>query len=106
LPNWKLADAPQGSLSVVINTDSLPEMPKETMAEYLHRISKISKYFYSVNQDCGQANQNRLSQINPDDFGLRCINYNIDWIRSGYFERVYTSNVSKHPIMQQTQRLH
>lgn len=91
LPNFKLRDI-HDSVRIVINVDSLPEVPKETMCEYLRRISEISKYFYSSNQDSGRNGQNRLSQINPEEFGLRCISHNVDWLRSGYFERIYVKS--------------
>jgi len=91
LPNWKLKELAENSVDVAVNTDSLPEVPEAAMKEYLHSIARISKYFYSVNHDCGRGGQNRLSQLNPGDFGLRLESYNISWIRHGYFERVYSS---------------
>ncbi|MDA8326257.1 MAG: putative sugar O-methyltransferase [Nitrospiraceae bacterium] len=88
-PNWVLKEIPPDSVSLVINTDSFPEMPEMTMLEYLGRIAEISRYFYSVNQDCGRGGQNRLSQTDTEKLGLECINYNIAWMRRGYFERLY-----------------
>jgi hypothetical protein len=91
LPNWYLQEIKPESVSVVVNTDSFPEIPKEASHEYLTRIGKICNYFYSENQDCGLEGQHRLSQLNLEQFGLRCLDYHIAWMRHGYFERVYES---------------
>jgi len=91
MPNWTLKEIAPCSVSLVINTDSLPEMPAETVREYLRNISTIAQYFFSINQDCGREHQSRLSQINTEQLGLKCISYAVAWMRHGYFERVYQS---------------
>lgn len=91
LPNWEIAKIPSNSVDVVVNTDSLPEMPEETVIEYLRRIADMSFYFYSLNQDCGRHGQTRLSQIAVDRLGLKCISHSVAWMRRGYFERIYSS---------------
>jgi hypothetical protein len=91
LPNWEIAKLPSNSVDVVVNTDSLPEMPEETVIEYLRRIADMSFYFYSLNQDCGRHGQTRLSQIAVDRLGLKCISHSVAWMRRGYFERIYSS---------------
>lgn len=91
LPNWELRDIISGSISLTINEDSFPEMPSDTMMKYLERVADLSKYFYSINQDCGRVGQNRLSQVDTERVGLECVSYNISWMRHGYFERVYRS---------------
>lgn len=91
MPNWTLKEIAPCSVSLVINSDSLPEMPAETMSEYLRNISTIAQYFFSINQDCGREHQNRLSQVNTEQLGLKCISYAVAWMRHGYFERVYRS---------------
>jgi len=91
LPNCSIKDIAPNSISAVVNEDSFPEMPSVAVREYLKRIGEISEYFYSVNQDCGRAGQNRLSQIDEEKFGLECISFTPSWMRHGYFERVYRS---------------
>jgi hypothetical protein len=91
LPNWEMNRIPSNTIDVVLNTDSFPELPEKTVMEYLRKVSDISRYFYSFNQDCGTHGQTRLSQLNMNDYGLRCIQHSIAWMRRGYFERVYCS---------------
>lgn len=91
LPNWSLQEIALNSVTLVINEDSFPEIPSNSMIKYLERIAEISQYFYSINQDCGRIGQNRLSQVKSEQLGLECLSNNISWMRHGYFERVYQS---------------
>jgi hypothetical protein len=91
LPNWEIKKIPSDSVDVVVNTDSFPEMSQETVVEYFRKISEISRYLYSFNQDCGTHAQTRLSQLDLNSLGLKRISYSIAWMRRGYFERIYCS---------------
>ena len=69
-----------GKYDVVINVDSMPEMPESSAREYIEKISKNTRYFLSVNQErrdftvqnlCREQNMFQLSR-------------NLFWFRKGY----------------------
>jgi hypothetical protein len=91
LPNWEIRKIPSNSVDVVVNTDSFPELPEQTVVEYLRKIADIARYFYSFNQDCGTHGQTRLSQLDMNSLGLKSMRHSMAWMRRGYFERIYYS---------------
>lgn len=69
-----------GKYDVVINVDSMPEMPESSAREYIEKIAKNTRYFLSVNQErrdftvqnlCREQNMFQLSR-------------NLFWFRKGY----------------------
>lgn len=92
LPWWEIHRAERYDL--VINQDSIPEMPPDTAAMYVTRIREIAPLFYSVNQEAAAANTEAFRQgIVPDlvarDGGYRRLSRNPFWLREGYVEEVY-----------------
>ncbi|GJD85590.1 hypothetical protein [Methylobacterium haplocladii] len=93
LPWWEIESA--DTYDLVINQDSLPEMPQETASGYIARIRAIAPLFYSINQEAAAANTEALRQgIVPElvarDGGYRRLSRNMFWLRDGYVEELYT----------------
>ena len=92
LPWWEIERDERYDL--VINQDSLPEMPPETAAMYISRIRTIAPLFYSINQEAAAPNTDEFRQvIVPElvgrDGGYQRLSRNLFWLRDGYVEEVY-----------------
>lgn len=92
LPWWEIRN--NCKYDVVINQDSIPEMPQNIGYYYISRIASISKSFYSVNQEemavnSGAGRQLRVPDIINKNGGYRRVSRNLFWIRDGYVEEVY-----------------
>lgn len=91
-PWWEIAGGDRYDL--VINQDSIPEMPPETAAMYVARIRAVAPLFYSINQEAAASNteafrQNIVPQLVERDGGYRRLGRNLFWLRDGYVEEVY-----------------
>lgn len=92
LPWWEIERDERYDL--VINQDSLPEMPPETAAMYISRIRTIAPLFYSINQEAAAPNTDEfwqviVPQLVARDGGYRRLSRNLFWMRDGYVEEVY-----------------
>lgn len=92
LPWWEIHRDERYDL--VINQDSIPEMPPDTAEMYVGRIREIAPLFYSINQEAAAVNTDAFRQgVVPDlvvrDGGYRRISRNLFWLRDGYVEEVY-----------------
>lgn len=92
LPWWEIER--DETYDIVINQDSIPEMPPETASGYVARIRAIAPLFYSINQEAAAPNTEAFRQvIVPElvarDGGYRRLSRNLFWLRDGYVEEVY-----------------
>ncbi|MFY9294359.1 MAG: hypothetical protein WAP03_27285 [Methylorubrum rhodinum] len=100
LPWWEIhRDA---RYDLVINQDSIPEMPPDAAAMYVARIREIAPLFYSVNQEAAAANTEAFRQgIVPNlvarDGGYRRLGRNPFWLRDGYVEEIYARRDTEPP---------
>jgi len=63
LPGWRITDLPDASIDCIINTRSMQEMTKDTIAFYLEQIQRIVKpdgLFYCVNRYAKQVGQETI----------------------------------------------
>ena len=95
LPYWKLYDEPAGACDVLVNSDSLPEMGRETAAGYLPHIRRVvRRAFLSINQEAkaavpGVGEQNCVRELIDAVGGFVCRSRQRHWVRPGYVEEVY-----------------
>ncbi|HUR53672.1 MAG TPA: hypothetical protein VMZ71_06055, partial [Gemmataceae bacterium] len=95
LPYWKLDDEPAKSCGVAVNTDSLPEMGRDTAAGYLPKIGRVARRaFLSINQEAmahvpGVGPQQCVSQLVDEFGGFAAVGRQRYWMRQGYAEEVY-----------------
>ena len=80
--------------SIVVNIDSLPEMPPAAAKAYLRGIES-NQLFLSINQESaipnGESPQNVVSSIALET-GLLRSQRNPSWLRTGYVEEVFQRN--------------
>lgn len=93
IPNFALSQV-ETPFDVLVNKDSMPEMPRDTMVGYLEwaRLS-CAGFFYSYNQETaadilGQT-QGIVSQEIRTVGGFDCIRRDHSWLRRGYAEEIY-----------------
>lgn len=100
LPWWEIhRDA---RYDLVVNQDSIPEMPPDAAARYVARIRRVAPLFYSVNQEAAAANTEAFRQgVVPDlvarDGGYRRLSRSLFWLRDGYVEEVYAARDTEPP---------
>jgi hypothetical protein len=93
LPDFAL-NATEGPVDVVANKDSFPEMPLETMQNYLGWISSTcTGFLYSYNQETGMEfmgeRQGIVHRAATDLDGLERVRRDRAWLREGYVEEIY-----------------
>jgi hypothetical protein len=94
-PWWHFASAPDAD--VVVNQDSFPEIDGAFVVGYLKRISRISTFFLSMNQESEAAAtadgrlQHVVGRLVAEAGGLQRISRAPYWIRKGYVEELYVS---------------
>ena len=81
-------------VALLINENSMPEMPTETAVEYLHWAKRgVKGIFYSYNQEAYSAAGGRLQVAVPEIVrrvgGLELLSRNASWLRRGYVEEIY-----------------
>lgn len=93
LPNHALAQV-ETPYDVILNKDSMPEMPYDTMTDYL-RWARAScrEFFYSNNHEARapflQYSQGRVSDAIERVGGFRRLSREQSWVRPGYVEEIY-----------------
>lgn len=82
--------------NLVINSDSMPEMDKESLNGYLEFIANNSDSFYSINQEarstsCDMNAQHVVHRVIRKEFGNRFsrVDRSKFWLRDGYTEEWY-----------------
>lgn len=68
LPPWEIENLPDGKIDLTVNKNSLGEMNPETAKNYIDHISRISKYFFSMNHETfrNEFNNGKKSLINSE----------------------------------------
>ena len=92
-----MRELPADSCDIVVNQDSLPEMSRETAAEFLRLVSKVSRrYFLSLNHEhqafgADRIRQNWVHELcrNTPGFALDLVSRCPYWMRVGYVEELY-----------------
>jgi hypothetical protein len=86
--------------NLVLNCDSMPEMDKDSLTTYLQFIADRADTFYSINQECrGTYNgvmQHVVRSVIKNEFkdSLTRVDRSRFWLRDGYTEEWYISNVA------------
>ncbi len=99
LPACALGDV-EVPCDVVLNKDSMPEMPSDALELYLDWISRnCDGFFYSCNHETvprlGEYSQRRVSAGAEYVDGLHRIRRDLSWLRRGYVEEIYTTDRSR-----------
>jgi hypothetical protein len=95
VPNFALShvDTP---FDVLVNKDSMPEMPRDVMIGYLEWArSNCTGFFYSYNQETAAEilghTQGIVSKEIKTVGGFECVRRDHSWLRRGYAEEIYVS---------------
>lgn len=99
-PHWFFADVPDNSVDFVINTNSLPEIGRESAKEYVSQIKRALRgKFLSINQE-GKLNipgvgpQNCVAELIAEAGGFQTLSRNLWWMNQGYVEEVFSLKAS------------
>lgn len=91
LPIHQLSSAPTTDL--LLNENSIPEVPKGSALRYMEWASESTKYLYSYNQECGMPigsfSQNIVNSLTEKVGGFKRISRSRVWVRDGYVEEIY-----------------
>lgn len=95
LPNFALAEV-QTPFDVLVNKDSMPEMPREAMIDYLQwGAANCEGIFYSYNQEAAAEFNGELQGVVHDGVrevgGFERLRRDESWVRRGYVEEVYVA---------------
>ncbi len=83
---------------LVMNRDSLPEIPENQARNYIAEIAKRNAALLSINQesqgntDTPETRQLRVSELASQEISLRRINRSPHWTRKGYVEELFLPN--------------
>jgi hypothetical protein len=94
-PFWEFWSLGEGSVDVVINTDSLPEIGAETARRYVAGIARVTRRcFLSINQEAmadypGVGRQHSVNWLVSNEPGLRLLHRHRYWMRQGYVEELF-----------------
>jgi hypothetical protein len=94
LPYWEFYN-PANHFDLVVNRDSLPEIPAEHAIGYIDEIARRRCHLLSINQEgCESAAQGDLRQLWVRDLvaksqGFRCLGRHRAWTREGYVEEFF-----------------
>jgi hypothetical protein len=84
-----------GSITIVVNEDSLPEMAESTATQYLAAIPRLARggHFLSINHESGQVilghRNNTIPHLAAQVPQLSLLSRSRHWMRRGYVEEVY-----------------
>jgi hypothetical protein len=93
-------EAPHKHYDLVINSRSMPEINREVVLEYLNNIKRVSKMFYSINQEARgvmwgsheEQKQNCVPELIEEVGGFRRQSRNLFWLQKGHVEELYAIN--------------
>jgi hypothetical protein len=94
LPPRSIAALPDGSIDLVINTDSLPEIGRPAALDYMRQIRRIARGFLSINQEAqtdhpGVGRQNLVPALAEEVGGFARRHRFRHWMEQGYVEEYY-----------------
>jgi hypothetical protein len=93
LPTHALGEIP-ADFDVLVNKDSMPEIPKDMLYRYLQWTRRACRgFFYSYNQESAAVfdgePQNVVAEAIADVGGFTLLHRDRSWVRSGYVEEIY-----------------
>jgi len=97
LPYWMFSN-PDSKYDLVMNRDSLPEIPENQARSYIAEIAKRNAALLSINQesqgsaDKPETRQLRVSELASQEISLRRISRSPHWTRKGYVEELFLPN--------------
>jgi putative sugar O-methyltransferase len=90
IPYWELDDIPSKSVSLFINTDSMPEIDNDIAEHYMELIKdKGSNAFLSINQETQGDNHEVVQDMAEKAGGFRRVYRFPHWMLRGYVEELY-----------------
>jgi hypothetical protein len=90
IPYWELDDIPSKSVSLFINTDSMPEIDSDIAEHYVELIKdKASNAFLSINQETQAHNHMVVQDLVEKAGGFSRIYRFPHWMLRGYVEELY-----------------
>ncbi|MCH7937209.1 MAG: putative sugar O-methyltransferase [Proteobacteria bacterium] len=94
LPPPAIKDIGNGSVAMVINMDSLPEIGEPEAGAYIREIGRISRLFLSINQEAQAYIPDVGPQLVVPDLvasvdGFRLMHRSRYWMMEGYVEELY-----------------
>lgn len=97
LPPEAFAELPAGSIGLLYNQDSLPEIEERAARGYLRDAVRIGiNLFLSINQEAhlpvDGGSQRSVPELVADAGGFALRSRHRHWLRQGYVEEVYTLN--------------
>ncbi len=94
-PSHALDELPQQTFSIVLNQDSMPEMDRETVDEYLRWCGRVcTGLFVSINHESRPAYGGNLRHVSVPEAaaavgGLELVDRYPYWLRRGYVVELY-----------------
>lgn len=93
-------NAPDNQFDLVINSRSMPEINRDIVLEYLTSMKRVSKMFYSLNQEArgvmwgfsdlnDAQKQNCVPELVEEVGGFERQSRNLLWIQKGHVEELY-----------------
>jgi putative sugar O-methyltransferase len=90
IPYWELGDIPTKSVSLFINSDSMPEIDRDIAEHYMELIKdKASNAFLSINQETQADNHGAVQDLVEKAEGFRRVYRFPHWMLLGYVEELY-----------------
>lgn len=93
LPTRAIKTITEPAFDLIINENSMPEMPASAVDEYLRWIEQTGRLFYSYNQEAFSPWGDTPQVLVPEAatrHGFRLLERSPSWIRRGYVESVYS----------------
>lgn len=94
LPYWKFSSC-DAAYDLILNRDSLPEIPEKQARGYIAEIARLNAAFLSINQESqGSTDQPGISQLRVSEMvekepTLRRASRSPHWTRKGYVEELF-----------------
>src|SRR5258708_969927 len=90
IPYWELDEIPRKSVSLFINTDSMPEIDNDLAEHYIELIKeKASDAFLSINQETQADSHGVVQDLVEKAGGFRRVYRFPHWMLRGYVEELY-----------------
>jgi SAM-dependent methyltransferase len=90
LPNAAFATQPPGSIDILFNTDTLPEIERGTATAHLRDAARIGvRHVLSINQEAAVPGQASVADLVREAGGYRLASRHRHWLRAGYAEELF-----------------